>query len=255
MQKIGFATEFYTLWDVTEEPKYFTDSYGNHWLQEIKTYYGYIQNISKDLATVKAKYPDLDIDEDLRGKNRSWSRTTQEDLTPHILKFGKYSGKPIAEVAEFDFGYILWLLENGRSETKRVCYELPKVIEHFAEVERKKQEAMESHPIAESGEVEITFLSNPNWNVQENLIHDADSHNLLIDFAEKNYAEATIGEGNKILVIFDEVKYVGGMYPYFMGVVNGKAMRIKGKTMKLNLNIIHTNKSEWCALQTALIRK
>ena len=98
MLKIGFATEFYTLWDVTTEPKYFTDSYGNHWLQGENTYFGYIQNISKDLSTVKTKYPDLEIDEDLRGKNRSWSRSTEEDLTPQILKFGKYYGKSIQEV-------------------------------------------------------------------------------------------------------------------------------------------------------------
>ncbi len=161
MKTIGFATEYYTLWDVRVEPKYFTDLNGVHHLQSNVTHYNYIQNISKDLATVKDKYPDLSINEELKGKTAAWSKTS-EDLTPEILKFGKYSGKSVQEVSEIDFHYILWLLENGRGETIKVCMALPIVIAHFEAVEIKRNQAIASHPVIESGEVELTFYTNPN---------------------------------------------------------------------------------------------
>ena len=63
MERIGFATEYYTLWDVTNENQYFTDTYGNHHLQSIRTNFCYIKNISKDLSIVEAKYPGVSIDE------------------------------------------------------------------------------------------------------------------------------------------------------------------------------------------------
>lgn len=46
MEKIGFATEFYTLWSVTTEAVYFTDSLDNHHRQNDKINYQYIKNIS-----------------------------------------------------------------------------------------------------------------------------------------------------------------------------------------------------------------
>ena len=260
MLRIGFATEYYTLWDVHDEPQYFTDSYGKHWLQRIKTHFNYMQNISKDLSVVKAKYPDVKIDEDLKGQTRSFIKSTEDDLSPEILKFGKYCGKPIAEVAETDFDYVLWLVANARLETRNVCMALSKVQEFIAERERQRQEKENSHPAAQSGEVEITFLMNPNKHVTENCLFEnipaEERTDSLLAYTDKQYAEATIGEGNIIAVIFDEVKAVGvgSMYPYNMGIINGKAMKLKGKTMKLNLEIISTARSEYGVLQIAIIK-
>lgn len=31
MYTIGFASEYYNLWEVTTEMEYYTDSYGKHW--------------------------------------------------------------------------------------------------------------------------------------------------------------------------------------------------------------------------------
>lgn len=340
MLTIGFATEFYTLWDVTKETKYFTDVNGNHWPSTEVTHFNYIQNVSTDLERVKAKYPELTINEELRGKTTSWERKA-EDLTPQILKFGKYRGHSIQDIAEKDFDYILWLLENCYSAaTKNACLELPLVIEHFAEMERKSEAAKALHPVIESGEVEITFTSNPNYSCEDidlisqnarkigalpctlkwepvsespaknsdwvtiekaesehspyergfsigkwkgsatfhildqsfNTIEEArkcaeiqilvNQHKSLSDYyivneytplLNQRYAEATIGEGNQILVIFNEVSQVGGMYPYNMGVINGKAMRIKGKKMKLNLIVLETTRYETYVRQIAII--
>lgn len=246
-QIIGFATQFYTLWDMQTETIYFTDSYGNHWPSREKTNYFFIKNISTDLNKVKELFPNTSIDEGLRGKTSSFSVFgKQEDLSPEILKFGKYHGKPISEVAETDFGYILYLLENGRPETKQVCLALPQVVAY-----QKKQEADRLAKIASwaefnSGMHTVTFVSNPNG-VQDGGIYDMATETfVLFDTVNgKHYAWCELEDGSTLYVYFNETKYVDGMYPYYMAIIEGKAKRIKGKTFSLNLNVLHTNKNEF----------
>lgn len=162
METIGFANTFYTLWDVSTEIEYYTDLNGKHWPKCEKTHFHYIKNISTDLEKVKSLYPDLSIDEELRGKSLSWTKES-EDLTPEILKFGKYHGKTIQKVSEIDFGYILWLIENANSFAVRgICYALPCVIEYFAEKIKSENELMVTYPEIKSGVNEVTFQNNPN---------------------------------------------------------------------------------------------
>ena len=215
------------------------------------------------------QYPNIPIDEELRGKTRSFSWTNQEeDKCPEILKFGKYSGRNISEVAEMDFGYILWLLENANNAaTRNACAALPKVIEHFAKIEQENKDRMAAYPVAKSGVNEVTFTGNPNHPVVTEDYYNGNSLTdqvrflypetlpLILKYSGKNYANATIGEGNNIKIIFDEIKSVDGMYPYNMGVINGKAMRIKNKTMKLDLNVISTHVSMHGVTQIATINQ
>ena len=61
MKVIGFANKFYTLWNVTSkvvESKYSKDTLVTN---------TYIKNISMDIDKVKELYPDVEIDESLRG--------------------------------------------------------------------------------------------------------------------------------------------------------------------------------------------
>lgn len=163
MKVIGFATEYYTLWNVTTTPNYFTDAYGNHHLQSNTTNYNYIQNISKDLDVSLVKYPGLSVCGDLKGYNHSWSKKSEKDLTPWILKFGKHIGKHLQEVALEDFGYIIYLLENGYTETKEACLDIKVIQDILAEIEIENQRKMDLNPVAESGLVEIEFLTNPSY--------------------------------------------------------------------------------------------
>lgn len=340
MLKIGFANQYYTLWDVTAQPKYFTDSYGKHHIQCMITHYNYIKNISTDLEKVKTLHPDLVIDNELRGKTSSWVSSSEEDLTPEILKFGKYSGKSIQEVVAIDFGYILWLIDNCyKAATRDACKALPQVIDYYAEIERKNNEAMQQHIIIESGEVELEFITNPNYFcaelqfIQEQIrktaiipstlqweqvnelskrndrttiekaesehspygegffiqkftnsptffmngenfatIEDAkraaeiqilaNTHKLTEQlktssygsYLGKNYANAKVGETTFVTVIFDEVKYVTGMYPYYMGFINGKAMKLKGKKIKVNVTVLNTEVYPNCANQIVAVK-
>ncbi len=332
MKTIGFATEFYTLWDVDSQPTYFQDSYGTIHVTGVVTHYNYIKNISTDLDKVKQLYPNMPIDDSLKGKSRSFSTTKEEDTTPDILKFGKYKGQSIQDVSESDFGYILWLLENGYKRTIDALKLLPKVIAHLAKIEREEKEMMDSYPVIQSGEVEIEFSSNPNrlgeelsaiykrakvlgdipstltWNevnayenekskdwftleqsgsykitrYKDSDFVSLDGHNyptileakkaaeeqelsnkgLLSMFMKDTeftpllnmyYAIASVGEGNEITVFFNDVKSVSGMYPYNMGIINGKAMKVKGKKIKVNLNVISTTVDKYGARQIAVI--
>lgn len=70
IQAIGFANKFFTLWSIDAEPVYTTDAYGKHWLTGYHTRYTYHKNISFDLEKAKALYPSLEVQEDLRGKNK-----------------------------------------------------------------------------------------------------------------------------------------------------------------------------------------
>lgn len=253
MLTIGFATEFYTLWDVSSEHVYFTDAYGNHHLTGTKYNYFYQKNISKDLSKVKELYPSLGIDEGLRGKIRSWSETKPaEDTTPEILKFGKHIGRNVAEVAELDFNYTLYLLNNCRSEkTKDAIAALPKVAEYFSAKQAEKEARVNGYALVQDGRQELTFCGNPNRLVREIAFVDCAQ---LKDYRDCNYAAAQITENHVLYVIFPQVQYVSGIYPYNMAVIDGKAKRIKNKTISIEIVVLHTEKNESACTQYAIIK-
>lgn len=340
-QIIGFATQFYTLWNTWSDEQYFTDAYGKHHLSSVTTHFDYIKNISTDLAKVNELYPNLSIDENLRGKTASWERAEKiEDTTPEILKFGKYSGKHIADVAKLDFKYLIWLIENvSQRKVKDAIMLLPEVIAYFAEKEAESEALKSSYAQIESGLVELEFISNPNrtgrdyfpsekfnklgeipstlvwetpepfnsnqnvnrkailaakseyshsgykiyqWDGQSGFCFDNNSPVDTIEEAktqaeiqelvnahkldqyyqptefnflkDRYYAEAIIGEGSRVIVFFDDIKSVSGMYPYNMAIIDGKAMKIKGKKMKLNLEVLETIRSEFGVTQIAVVK-
>ena len=126
-QIIGFATEYYTLWDYYEVIQYATDSQGNHHPSYTEEHYVYMQNISKDLNKVIAMYPNVRIDEELRGQSHTFSRNRQEDLSPSLVKFGKYNGLTIEQIADCDMDYLKWLYESEKCSmaTRKLIGELP----------------------------------------------------------------------------------------------------------------------------------
>lgn len=119
--RIGFATEFYTLWDITTEKQYSQDENGNGVCTGIRTYYWFKGNVSKDLEKVKAKYPTLDIDYDLKGKNGSWEKFEKVDqYRDDEFGWGKVAGHSILESNSL---WHLWTVYenhlNHRKENKR----------------------------------------------------------------------------------------------------------------------------------------
>ena len=105
MKYIGKSNKYYTLWEVTVEPR--TTSRGQPYTV---THHCYLRNISFDKNKAIEKYPDAIIDESLRGHS-SW--TSYDYPTPPVDEFscGKYASQKIAECT--DYGYLHWCWNNG----------------------------------------------------------------------------------------------------------------------------------------------
>jgi hypothetical protein len=207
---IGFATKFYTLWNYEAIPQYRLDSYGNYHQTGVEHKYCYCKNLSTNLDKVKSLFPDVEIDTELRGTS-SFTRNEKLDLPDNYFWFGKYAGKLIDEVIEFDFRYCLWSAENCN-----VPYinNHPKYIAHFEAIEKQNQLQIAKAKTVKVGDiVELEFLRN-GFNADEN-------------YAEC-WTEAELGD-TVLKVLCSGAKPVGGIYPYLMPIINGKAQKTKGK--------------------------
>lgn len=254
MRAIGFAEKFYTLWDIRVDQNYFTDAYGNHHLSNTTTYYTYLKNISTDRDKALQMYPELSINEELRGKSRDWYEKS-EDLTPHILKFGKHCGKSIHELVELDFGYLLWLRENGRWALRQLIEQMPEILAHDEKVAADKAAKMASYVRATDGVQEVAFAFNPRKiNVEENpWLPEIDE--LLSNTPNGYIAESMMGDSARLFVIFPNGKRVESMYPYNMVEIAGKMTKTKNKAFTLNLKIEITLASEYGVTQFATINQ
>ena len=220
---IGFATQFYTLWDYEAVPQYKTDSYGNHHQTGVSHNYYYIKNVSTDLDKVKALFPNVEIDTDLRGTS-SFTRNEKLSLPENFFWAGKYAGKLIDDILEIDFKYCLWSAENYNMP---YITNHPKYIAHVEAIEQKKRMDIENAQTVKPGDVvELEFLRN-GYNADDNYT--------------ECWTEARFGE-TELKVLCNGVKPVSGMYPYLMPVINGKAQKTKGKKLTVTvIEILETN--------------
>lgn len=105
---IGFATEYYTLWDICSEKQY--DSRG--FMTGTKHHFWYQKNISKDVKKVEEQYPGIEINMDLRGISRSFERFERVEYPVDCFSFGIKSGVPIMECSD------VWQLERALTQEK-----------------------------------------------------------------------------------------------------------------------------------------
>ena len=200
MKVIGFANKFYTLWDVTSkvvESKYSKD---------ILVTNAYIKNISMDIDKVKELYPGVEIDESLRGHSCTFEYIKeQKEINTDKFNFGKYEGKLISECT--DKNYLCWLFDNCDGERKQ-------------NVEARLIElgfVIKDDIIFTQEEIEILF-----------------NRNLSIESDNSNKCYGVYRNEDGILFKFNDVKinYYNG-FEYGLSLVNGKAKRIKNKTIKI----------------------
>lgn len=221
MQKtIGFATQYYTLWDHVVTPHYTTDAYGNHHHdRNIHSYY-YIKNISTDLEKVKAQYPDVVIDESLRGKTRDWQYTEHIEKPAGFFWFGKYYGMKIDDILLSDFSYCLWAMDYNRGAGDYIrdnaIYQLWRSMRDLEE-----QKIIDAADTVKAGDVVELFFTSNGYNAD-------DDYSVCWVAAELN--------GTKIHVKVSEgCKPVFGKYPYLMPVIHGKARRTKLKAFPVTI--------------------
>jgi hypothetical protein len=255
-QVIGFATQYYTLWSYRIDTHYVSDVHGNHRPAYETVLYTFHKNISKSIDIVTNVYPNISIDEGLRGKHRSFSVKKPDDLTPELIKFGKYNGYTISEIAEMDFDYLLWLRDNVYvSKTRELIETNPQIIKHNEKMkleEDLRKELIRSTFI-QSGEHTVMFERNPGSclsTIDLNISFDTNCPQFVIDRMNQlrdiykngggKYTEPLVTadgfiNGVKYLIVFPQYSQINGMYPYKMGYINGKFSKTKGKEFKTTL--------------------
>lgn len=95
---IGFATQYYTLWEIYTQPVYASNTTVNGVPPAIIGYNHdcyYQKNISMDRAKVEELYPGVDIDMELKGHSRSFKYFKKVEALPTCFSFGKLEGQPI----------------------------------------------------------------------------------------------------------------------------------------------------------------
>jgi len=113
---IGFTEQYYTLWSFVDETIYVTDANGKHWPSHKVVHYTYHKNISMDEEAARAAYPDAKLDMGLRGESTwTWNAKEEEgeDLSPHIIKFGRHCGQTVDYIIEEDFEYAMWMVNKA----------------------------------------------------------------------------------------------------------------------------------------------
>jgi hypothetical protein len=219
-QIIGFGTQFYTLWNYETENQYRADAYGKkHQIGILHNFY-YLKNISKDLVKVKELYPNVQIDEQLRGKTSSFSWEESLGLPEGYFWFGKHIGELINKVIESDFEYCLWYAENYNNTTSKSIEENPKYISFLDSKNQEKIDLLASAKLLKVGDlVQLEFLTN--------------GYN-----ANKKLTECWIMasyEGFTVRAVTNGVKKVNGLYPYLMPIINGRAVKTKNKTIEVEV--------------------
>lgn len=133
MKTIGFANQYYTLWNVTK-----TKVAINPFQVIERSHFTYIQNLSKDLEKAKEKISgDFVLDLELRGDVREFYTDGEpsQEIPESVFKFGKYIYQDITSCKDFD--YVKWyysetdnefalevLLKNGFELVDGILYDL-----------------------------------------------------------------------------------------------------------------------------------
>jgi len=216
--RIGFATEFYTLWSYGVEELFITDAYGNHHRAGIREHYGYIKNISKSLEAVMSAYPQYQIDDSLKGKTRNWVNDRKEGGRLEVIWFGKYYGKLWDEILNSDFDYCLWASSEYPKMSSYVLTH-PKYIAYLEAKDNEKNVFAASLPILKIGvPVEVNITSNAGVEECE-------------DCSNQYYIMGFVG-GIRLKVYVSSVKEVcaGTKYEHLIPTINGVAIKLKGKS-------------------------
>ena len=113
--RIGFAGTFHTLWGVETE----TTSLGT-W-----THFTYHKNLAIDYAKAAAKFfdaggVDATINDELKGKSRSYKTFVKVEYLDTQFNTGKYRGDIITECT--DLNYLKWFLQSESSSWWRDNY-------------------------------------------------------------------------------------------------------------------------------------
>lgn len=214
MLVIGFANNFYTLWNCIETLK------GQYSVKE----YTFLKNIATDLDKAKQLHPDALIDLSVKGHSRFERKSVEQNIAPDKFTFGKYTGTNIKDCNDFD--YIEWYM-NATSD-------------------KSQRETCENTLIDKAGYVKHgdNLLSKQQYEIIE--AQNREANNLYTLLNEQGYIEFKFDRNielvdnvaiyRNLIVTFEfagckEMSYQG--FRYYLPTVKGKAVRIKNKNVKV----------------------
>lgn len=224
-QVIGFTEKFYTLWTYEAERV----AIGQH-NGYIKHNWCYIQNLSFDLEKAKGKFPNAEIDLQQKG-NKSFSTIENYDNTPdEVMWFGQFKGGGIDIIPE---KYILWLLDNCDDKARiirhsKIAQDIIAKREAEAIAEEKRIAEIEALP----NETEIEVLFEKNLTIVGEYFGD-DGENTWKATHGAYYFDFN---GLSVCLLFEDYRHMEyNGHPYGLPCINGKAKRVKNKTLKLKI--------------------
>lgn len=228
MKTIGFATQFYTLWDVEKHPLYSTlvTASGEQRFQSgTRIIYTFYKNISKNLEKVKELYPNTPIDENLRGMTKTFERnegySNKVEYGVDVISIGRNRGKAINDIN--DLRDLKWSYYNENNSDRSSL--LLKRIEEFGEILfegsfvtlDKKNEILTSrekindvYQQATENEIALVFNFDRNLNRYGAVVID----DVRISFPE-----------------FKVMSYNG--YTYSLPTIKGVGKKLKGKQVEV----------------------
>jgi hypothetical protein len=220
---IGKANTMYTLWNkrVINHESYTTERYT------------FLKNVSKDLNKVKRLYPELIIDESLRGATRI-EKTIKKEPEQFLdrFDFGQYEGNLLNSVD--DTKYLVWYLNSNKDKNATQAewakenldnirfYDGPfydgvfMTIKEYEQIveKRAKLEAI-VNKIKEEKSIICTATTNIDY-----------KGFLIVMYEDVRITVHFTGE-------IKEYNYQG--FYYYLPVIGGKAKRIKNKEIVLNV--------------------
>lgn len=230
MLKIGFASKYFTLWDVTTSTEYGQGSTGTYSYQ--RTQYTYYRNLSMNegIALEKAELAgvkDLTVDTELFGRSgKSFTKISPREYVKYEdtqFSYGKYCGEYFSKCE--DISYLQWYFrDNGNIKAAERLVELD---EYF---------------VIENGElINQDILENRNRaRVLQTVLKTQGFIDTFVDKNVDSYGFINIDGINFNFGKTSENFYKD--WTYYLPVLNGKAKRIKNKTVRIyaELGIVYT---------------
>lgn len=235
---IGFATQFYTLWDIQKEELFSTTITPRgevHSPAGFRYICTYIKNISTDIDKVKKIYPDLDINEDLRGMSRSFDYIKGDGpkvtYAPELFSRGYSKGQVISECE--DLKVLKWGFEN-EGDAQRIAIIEKTILDKFSLIhyrgswmpkeqvdilEDRIQKAKKFSEDAEFSAQTFTFTALKNLDAHGSIFVELPDLRITIYFPE-----------------YKVLEYAG--FEYGLPTIKGVGKKIKGKDLEVTVRAI-----------------
>lgn len=229
MKVIGFAGKYYTLWEVSSS----TVNLGNgkHYITKS---YNYLYNISFDKERALKKYPNIEIDEQLRGRTKSFKVRCEVWDNVDTFRFGKYFGKKIADVNDID--YTTWYWENITDEHK--AYVSQFLYKNGYEIRNNIYTNYDGKVVSSEYLVSPEDIADElAFKEKQNEIIEKIQHNevLMINPISNIDSDGIwVGDANVLYKFPGVTEYYYQGFVYYLPVLNGKSKRIKNKNVEID---------------------